>query len=292
MSRPRALAPSPEQVALVRWTASLGAVTAGALAEHQGSAVPSARARLGAAARAGLLARSAPLAAAPSLYTVTPGGLRACGLRGPRPARVTPANAAHAVACAVAAAALERIYPDHRVLGEPELRLQERRLGAPLAGASLGAGPGGGRRVHRPDLVLLPEASSGRRPIAVEVELTVKAPARLLGICRGWARNRRIAGVLYLTPPEVAGPLARAIRRAGGGAHIVVVPLAALHLDHESGEASRARDGRSRAGAGTSPRSAGRSREPSPSAPSFADGGSKIDQRRRQCPTSPSTAWS
>lgn len=87
--------PSPERVALIRWAARMGAVTAEALADRQGISVASARARLLAAERARLLSRRRPLVGQPALYTVTPAGLRACGLRGLEPCRVSASNALH-----------------------------------------------------------------------------------------------------------------------------------------------------------------------------------------------------
>jgi len=219
---------SPEQLAMLRWTARLGAVTAEALAQREGRTLASARARLSAGERTGLLSRKRVLAGAPALYTVTPAGMRASGLRGLEPCRVSVANAPHAIACAGAAAALERAYPDHRVMGERELRHEEREAGAALASASLGAGPAGAQLLHRPDLVLWPEGSRERLPVAVEVELTVKAPRRLLEICRAWARCRCVAGTLYLACAEVQRPLARAIERAQAGERIVVVALDGL----------------------------------------------------------------
>ncbi|HZL47813.1 MAG TPA: hypothetical protein VFC30_02240, partial [Solirubrobacteraceae bacterium] len=65
-------------------------------------------------------------------------------------------------------------------------------------------------------------------PIPVEVELTIKAPRRLLDICRAWARCRCVAGVLYLAPPEVERALHRAIDQTEAGERIVVVSLDAL----------------------------------------------------------------
>ena len=127
-----------------------------------------------------------------------------------------------------AAAALERCYPDHRVLGERELRRDERERGAPLASASLGTAPVGGSLLHRPDLVLWPEASEDELPVAVEVELTIKAHARLIDICRAWARCRCVAGVVYLAPPEVERRSQRAVAKADAGERIAVVPLDAL----------------------------------------------------------------
>jgi hypothetical protein len=220
---------SLERLAIVQWTARIGAVTAEALAHREGCAVASARARLLAAERALLLTRQRPLAGQPSLYTATSAGLRAAGLSGLDPCRVSPANARHAIVCARVAAVLEHAYPDHHVMGERELRRAERERSAALASAHLGAGPDGAALLHRPDLVLWPPDSGPERlPIAVEVELTVKAPRRLLAICRAWARCRCVAGVLYLATPEVRRPLGRAIAGAQAGDRIALVALAAL----------------------------------------------------------------
>lgn len=219
---------TPEQLAILRWTACLGAVTAEALAQREDRTLASARARLSAGVRAGLLARKRVLADAPALYTVTPAGMRASGIRGLDSCRISVANAPHAIVCAGAAAVLERAYPDHRVMGERELRREEREAGTPVASACLGAGHDGMPLLHRPDLVLWPEGSPEQLPVAVEVELTVKAPQRLLEICRAWARSRHIAGTLYLAAEEVRRPLARAIERAQADERIVVVALDAL----------------------------------------------------------------
>ena len=219
---------SPRRLATVRWTARLGAVTAQALAVHDSCTIASARGHLLGAERAGLLSRRQLLAQAPALYTATAAGLRACGMRGLEPCRVSVSNAPHAIACARAAAALERAYPDHEVTGERELRRDERERATALASARLGSAPDGSPLLHRPDLVLWPQFSPERLPIAVEVELTVKAPRRLLEICRAWARCRCVAGTLYLAAPEVHRPLARAIEGAHADQRIVVVALDAL----------------------------------------------------------------
>jgi hypothetical protein len=228
--------PPSARAAILRWTAGMGAITAEALADRQGSSVASARARLLAAGRAGLLTHQRPLVGQPALYTITREGVRACGLRGLDPCRVTASNALHAIVCAAVAAALERCYPDHRVLGERELRREERDCGAVLASANLGGGASGCPLLHRPDLVLWPDGSGGRLPVAVEVELTTKAPRRLADICRAWARCRLVAGVLYLVSPEVEHPLERAIGTAQAGGRIAAVPLAALPRFERSGK--------------------------------------------------------
>jgi hypothetical protein len=132
------------------------------------------------------------------------------------------------IACARVAAALERRYPDHLVIGEQELRKRERESGARLASVVLRRVGEHGPLMHRPDLVLLPSTGPARRPIAVEVELTVKAPQRLAEICRAWTRSRHVDGVLYLAPPAVERALDRAIGAAHAGERVVVVPLDSL----------------------------------------------------------------
>jgi hypothetical protein len=230
---------SPDRVAIVGWAARMGAITAEALAARRDTSVPSARARLLGAQRAGLLRRSRPLRGYPSLYTVTRAGLRISGMSGLDPCRVSASNALHSIACAEVAVELERCYPDHRVLGERELRRDERERGTPLASAALGTAPAGGSLLHRPDLVLWPDASEDELPVAVEVELTIKGHRRLSDICRAWARCRCVAGVVYLAPPEVEQALLRAVATAQAGERIAVVPLDALpHPERPTGSAA------------------------------------------------------
>lgn len=219
---------SPERLAALEWTARMGAVTAEAVAEHMGTTVGVARARLLAAVRTGLLVYRRPLTGQPALYTITAAGSRTCGVQGLDPCRVTASNARHLIECARVAATLERCYPDHRLDGERELRRDERERGGELASARIAGGAGGSPFLHRPDLVLWPLGTEYGLPVAVEVELTVKAPRRLAEICRAWARCRCVAGVIYLASPEVEPALARAIDRAHAGDRVVAVPLAAL----------------------------------------------------------------
>lgn len=219
---------SLERVALIRWTARMGAVVAPSLALVADVSQSTARARLRAAEREGLLTSSRPLAGQPALYALTAAGMRCCGLRGLDRCRVTASNATHLVACVAVAAALERGYPEYRVLGERELRRDERERGAALASAQVGIGAQGEPLLHRPDLVLWPERHTDGLPVAVEVELTIKAPRRLTDICRAWARCREVSGVLYVAPPEVERALKRAIARAQARERIVVVGPDAL----------------------------------------------------------------
>lgn len=233
---------SPECLATVEWTARMGAVTAEALAERMGTTVGVARARLLAAARKRLVLYRRPLTGQPALYTVTAAGARTCGVQGLDPCRVTASNARHLIECARVAATLERCYPDHRVDGERELRRDEREHGRELASARIGAGASGAPLLHRPDLILWPLSAESGLPVAVEVELTVKAPRRLADICRAWARCRCVSGVLYLASPQVEPVLARAIERAHAGDRVAVVPLAALASGEEANQRTVAGD--------------------------------------------------
>jgi hypothetical protein len=240
---------------LLRWAGSLGAISAEALAVRLDVSVASARSRLADARRRGLLVRSRPLTQAPALYSLTPAGARACGSSG-RICRVRPTNATHLLACASVAAALERCYPGFRAIGERELRNAERAcaVGRPLTSAPLAALYAGSSARHRPDLMLVPksagpesagpesagigwagpgwagiESTGFEPPVAIEVELTVKAPRRLRAICRAWERCRTVAGVIYLVAPSVEPALTRAVA-ATEARRIAVVPLTALPL--------------------------------------------------------------
>ena len=222
------LAQQCERLAVLQWTARMGAVTAEALACRQGTSVASARSRLVAAERHGLVSRRRPLAGYPALYTITRAGLRRSGLEGFAPCEVSASNALHMIICVGVAVALEFGYPDHYAMGERELRRAERERGGLLASARLRGVRPGVPPLHRPDLVLWSTNSVHARPVAVEVELTIKAPRRLEEICRAWARASHVAGVLYIAPPSVEPALERAIGSVRAAERIVVAPLAAL----------------------------------------------------------------
>lgn len=216
---------------LVEWVARLGAVTAEALAERDRCTVQAARGRLQGAGQSGLLSSSRPLQSRPAVYTATAAGLRAAELERLGPGRVSAANAAHAISCAEVAVMLELAYPEYRVVGERWLRGEESE-DQPLASATLGRRGDGSPLLHRPDLALWLESQAsvaeGALPIAVEVELTVKAPRRLFEICRAWARCRCVEGVIYFAAPKVLRPLGRAIEKANAGNRIVMLDIEAV----------------------------------------------------------------
>ena len=63
---------------------------------------------------------------------------------------------------------------------------------------------------HRPDLVLVHDREEGNgRRIAVEVELSLKSPARLLHILRWYARESNFSEVRYYVPDRAAAARVR-----------------------------------------------------------------------------------
>jgi transposase len=155
----------------------------------------------------GLLARPRLVHGQPALYTATREGLAWAGLSQLDPARVGVATTRHWALCARLAMQLERAERCE-VWGEPRLHAAERDAGVAIATARLGDLPDGRARRRRPDLVLFPDAAL---PVAVEVELSVKAARRLEAICWAWARCRLVSEVRYYAPPHVARAVPRAV---------------------------------------------------------------------------------
>jgi hypothetical protein len=157
---------------------------------------------------AGLIERLELLRTEPSLLRVTRKGLRYLGLDAMPVAEVTPATAPHWLRCASVARHLyETEFRAHEVFSERDIRLAEQMQSDPVASAKVGELPIGGPRYHRPDLaIVLPDAT-----IAVEVELSLKAPRRLEAILRGWRRAHWVAEVRYYAAP---GPVTRGLQRA------------------------------------------------------------------------------
>lgn len=223
------------QAALIAWTTGYGAVTPEALAEHEQVSAAVANGRLDEAVQRGLLKRESVLSGYTALYTVTSAGRSLArrhadageyaypkGLRTPL---VSIKEARHTIACAGVRAALECRYPDHRVVGELELcrdeREQKRRL------ATVEVRGTGSRRSHSPDMVIWPPATPERSlPVAVEVELTIKAKAELMANCRAWARCRYVEAVIYFAETRtIEEKLLDAIEECRGEQRIVVNPL-------------------------------------------------------------------
>jgi hypothetical protein len=154
-----------------------------------------------------------------ALHTLTRAGLVAAGRPELDPVAVSTSNFAHLLAVARVAVALADA--GRTVGGERELRAFERLENRPLASAEVGLARDGTFARHRPDLVCW-EAG---RPIAIEVELTVKAPVRLATIVRGWARSRLVGGVVYYATAAASRALVRAVRSESAGGRVAILTL-------------------------------------------------------------------
>jgi hypothetical protein len=161
---------------------------------------------------AGLLERLDLLRSQPSLLHATRDGLRYAGL-GMGVAKVSPGAVDHWVRCATVALDLGERHGRDRVLTEREIVAIEALEGRSVARAMLDSG--GRERFHRADLAVLTEEGV----IAVEVELTPKAPRRLEELIRAWRwaiGGREVSEVRYLCEP---GQTRRLVERVVKNVH-------------------------------------------------------------------------
>jgi hypothetical protein len=229
-----------QRAEMIAWVETLGAITAEALAVREELSTDVARERLDEAVELGFLDRHSVLVGYSDLYVARTAGRRfsrkhadAGGYAYPdglRTARVTIKEARHLIACASVAAALERRYPDHRIISERELHRDESKRGRRLA--SVNVRRRGETQSHFPDVVIWPPAPHGEPPplpIAVEVELTAKWKEDLTTICRGWARGRHLGGVLYYAEtPKIEEKLLDVVEALQAEETIVVNPLSSI----------------------------------------------------------------
>jgi hypothetical protein len=207
---------------IVGWVGALGAAGAEHVMGRFGMGRSWSYQRLESLSAGGLLAPRALLHRRPALYVATTEGLRWRGLGRLGVYRVGPGGFEHAWQVASVAVALHGMLPGFRVLSEREIRAHEREERQLLASARLGALTGARQQLHRPDLALIDPAGGVH---AVEVELSVKARARLQAICTGWARARHIRGVYYLAAPVAAGVLTRAVHETRSQERITILAL-------------------------------------------------------------------
>lgn len=209
---------------LLAWVAGLGAASAESVARCNGVSLASARARLQHCVKLGFLTRSDVLAGRPALYAATAKGLKAVGLTALRRCEPRASNAEHLIACSNVAAGLARFAGGYELMGECCLRALERERRERVASALLAYDADGEQHWHRPDLVLW-RRDGGCLPIAVEVELTLKGHDRLAKICKAWARNGLVGGVIYATSASADAGVRAAVRRACAEGKVVVVAL-------------------------------------------------------------------
>lgn len=215
---------------LVAWVAGLGAVTAESVASAEGISLASARGRLGHCVRAGLLKRNEILTNRPALYVTTMKGSRAFGLSTVRPCEARAGNAEHLIACSGVAATFARACSDYEVMGERSLRALEGAKRERVASALLSYDGDGTAFWHCPDLVLWRRGGVGL-PVAVEVELTLKGGKRLAEICKAWARNDLVSGVIYVTSGKADAGVRAAVARANAERKIAVVGLDSMKAE-------------------------------------------------------------
>jgi hypothetical protein len=230
-----------ERAEFLAWSTRLGPITAEALSQRNDLSKKKARERLNEAVRLGLMEKHSVLVGYSDLYTVTVAGrslarkhAQAGGyvyLTRMRTAHVNNREVRHTIACAGVAAALERRYPDHRVIGERELHREESKAGRRLASVELGRSRNE-RRSHAPDLVAWPPAMDGEPaplPVAVEVELTLKSQPDLTANCSAWARCRIVEATLYFVETKaIETRLLDTIEELGAEDRIVVNPLSEI----------------------------------------------------------------
>ena len=207
---------------IVGWIGCLGAAGAGHVMGRFYMGRSWAYARLSKLVMDGLLEQKTLLYRQPGLYLATADGLRWRGLERLGVYKVSPGGFQHAQEVANTAVSLHRILPGWEVLSEREIRIHESDQDELIASAKLGELPGGKPALHRPDLALV---SPNGNVVAVEVELSVKAPRRLAAICRAWARARHISAACYIATPAAARAVERAIAETRTEDRIVVLPI-------------------------------------------------------------------
>lgn len=182
---------------LVRLVGRHGAMTVEQAMRATGTGRTATYRRIAVLIEAGLLERLDLLRSQPSVLLATRDGLRYAGL-GIGVAKVSPGAVEHWLRCTTVALDLAERHGEARVLTEREIVAAEALEGRSVARAVLDFG--GRERFHRADLAILAEEGV----IAVEVELTPKAPRRLEALMRAWRRafiTGDVAEVRYLCEP-------------------------------------------------------------------------------------------
>ncbi len=227
------------------------------LAEHRAVAAPqisawlkcsdqAAAARLERLNHAKLILADAPNTGQPEVVTIRGAGLRALGLRCREP-QLNHQEYRHDVGLAWLWISAHQggFGPLRNVISEKAMRSADHRFdrssevkrylsGEKPFGIRHGATtPTGRERRHYPDLLL--ETPSGHR-IAVELELTAKAPDRLRQIMSAYGNDDRIKSVLYIVPTAALAKRIRSAARDAGVSDLVQIrPLMSTPRSAASG---------------------------------------------------------
>jgi hypothetical protein len=144
-----------------------------------------------------------------AVWSITAAGLREGGLRLQVP-KIDIRTYEHDLTCGWLCLELEREFPAGRILTEREIRAVDGGVDEPAYCPGALGRAGGFTRLHVPDVAV--ESRPGERPLAIEVELTPKAPRRLRSIMRLYAGAGHLAGVrYYVADARTRGPVERAI---------------------------------------------------------------------------------
>ena len=129
--------------------------------------------------------------------------------------------------------------PAREVLAERVMRSRDARGRDDPFGVRLGGVGGDGReRLHYPDLLVIDD---GGRKLAIELEITSKAPAAREKILAGYAADPRIDKVVYVVySPQVARALSRSVSRLGISCLVTINRVRSPDRSHAAPVRSRA----------------------------------------------------
>jgi hypothetical protein len=207
---------------IVRWLGQIGAASAENVMARFHMGQSWAYGRLSRLVRDGLLEQKTLLHRRPGLYIATTEGLRWTLQERFGVYRVSAGGFAHAAELANLAIQLYLALPQWGQMSERELRIAESDGEKLIASVKLGELRGGRPALHRPDLALI---GGEGHVLAIELELSIKAPRRLQAICRAYARSRHLAHVYYLATPGVQRAVARAVAEVRAEDRIAVLAL-------------------------------------------------------------------
>jgi hypothetical protein len=189
--------------------------------------------------QAGLIEVHPPIGRSGPLLAVTGRGLRLADRTELGSARVSVWSATHSVVCGQVGALLEQA--GEQVLSEREMLAEEREFGARCYSVRRSHPEQGW---HRPDLYRFTLEDGEPQEHVIEVELTAKAPERLVKILEAWQshkyrnlgsqdtlapREQTPHAIIYLCAPKVVPFVERAVKRAGAG---WCVSVQELWFDH------------------------------------------------------------
>jgi hypothetical protein len=198
---------------LVAYVGRYGVVTIEHVMAALGVGRTAAYRRTSACIEARLLERFEFFRLEPTLIRATRRGLHYAGL-GLSPVVVSPGSVDHRLRCATTAQLLAAEFAPEQVLSERELIQAERIEEESLFSARLS-----NSQLHRPDLVV----QASERTIAVELELSPKAPRRLETLIQAWKEAAWVSEVRYYCEPGVTRrAVERAVERAGAAGRVML----------------------------------------------------------------------